>query len=348
MKPFLQKIILICVFFSPTFMFAQEKWSSPEVAQMYADGVIYIAAGNYTKAIITFKQALLLDPGKTSVLKKLGRAQYLSGNYDDAVQTINSIGGIPGADDECYQLQAACFEAQKHYKQASAVLQAGMVKYPYSGLLYHERGHLYYLQREHEDALAAWLDGIAKDPGYPLNYYEASLVYLGTNKVVWGLLYGEIFLNMEHDTIVDLEIKKKLFAGYKTLFDNIAENKPGAKQDRDTTNFEAAVLRTYSMLTPVVSDGISTTRLTMVRTRFLMDWFSVNSSKFPFSLFSYQDELIRTGHFDIYNEWLFGEAENIQEYKAWNVFHEGDMNRFKEWQKSHRYRPVTRDFYYRK
>jgi len=168
------------------------------------------------------------------------------------------------------------------------------------------------------------------------------MAYLGSEHVLWGLLYGEIFLNIEHDTTGDDELKTRLFTGYKTMFDNFANGIP----DRNNTGtFENAVLRVYSSLTPVISDGITTDNLTMVRARFFMDWFSGYAKKYPYSLFSYQDNLIRSGHFDIYDQWLFGKAEGLPQYEAWNNFHEGDIDRFLKWRSTAKLQPVTADFY---
>ena len=154
---------------------------------------------------------------------------------------------------------------------------------------------------------------------------------------------------MSHDTTGDDMLKNKLFKAYKTMFDNFAQGeapqygKPVKHAPVNT--FEDAVQQVYSALTPVVSDGITTENLTMARTRFLMEWFSAHSKKYPFSFFSYLDNIIRSGHFDMYNEWLFGKAESATEYKAWNEFHEGDMQRFLLWKSANQFIPTGNDFY---
>jgi hypothetical protein len=109
----------------------------------------------------------------------------------------------------------------------------------------------------------------------------------------------------------------------------------GQTRDQKAAGFESSVLSVYQMLTPVVSDGITTENLVMVRTRFLMDWFRQYGEKYPFTLFSYLDGLIRLGKFEIYNEWLFGAAESEVDYESWNQFHEGDIDRFLKWKETH-------------
>jgi len=99
------------------------------------------------------------------------------------------------------------------------------------------------------------------------------------------------------------------------------------------------------MLTPVVSDGFTTETLTMLRVRFLMDWFAQYDGEYPFAFFTYQQDLIKNGRFDVYNEWLFGAAESETEYRAWNLYHEGDMERFLKWRALHLFVAEAGAFY---
>jgi tetratricopeptide (TPR) repeat protein len=321
--------------------YAQDTWPSPEVAQMYRHAISYMDNGNFKDAVTTFKQAILLAPDKMVLYRDMGRAQYLSGDYAEAEKSISSFLSMhePAADAQCYQLLAASGAALGKYKDARKAIKEGLVRFPDSGILYRELGNIYHKEKKQDAALNAWIDGIEKAPAYSGNYYEAARVYLATDNVLWGLLYGEIYLCMERDTTGAQELKRLLFSGYKTMFDNIAKL-PAAKdgnvfKSATVNGFEAAVMNTYVSLTPVVSDGITTENLTMVRTRFLMDWFLAYAKKYPFSLFSYEDEMVRTGHFDIDNEWLFGKAERAEQFEAWNKFHDGDLDRFMSWQRVH-------------
>jgi len=339
---------------------AQENWPSPEVEQMYRHTQEYMARGDLNDAVITYKQMITLAPDKTILYKELGNAFYLSGKFEAAEETLTTVCAKPQADPICYQLLALSQAAQKdpseankkhnqQDKKAIATLQKGLERFPLAGLLYHEKGKILSVEDKPEDALNAWLDGISKEPDYAPNYFEASLCYLKSKKVMWGLLYGEIYLDMQHDSVGDENIKNKLFAGYKTMFDGFApeETPHFGKPQRVKTakNFEEAVAEVYSRLTPVMSDGMSTENLTMVRVRFLMDWFSTYGNTYPFSLFSYDDTLVSYGRFDIWNEWIFGKAESVPEYDAWNTFHDGAITRTRAWQSAHLLHPAMQDNY---
>ena len=133
------------------------------------------------------------------------------------------------------------------------------------------------------------------------------------------------------------------------MFDNIVSGNTtefGKTQEHTAAiSFIDTIQQIYRSLTPVVSDGITTENLTMVRTRFLMDWFTNNAAKYPYSLFVYQDYLLKNGLFDIYNEWLFGKVESIVEYNAWNQFHPGEIDLFLEKKHAYRFHPLSTDAY---
>ena len=80
--------------------------------------------------------------------------------------------------------------------------------------------------------------------------------------------------------------------------------------------------------------GINTEVLTMIRTRFILDWYEKNAAKFPFRLFDYQQQLIREGMFDAYNQWLFGATENLAAYDNWIKTHAEEYNGFNAFQRS--------------
>lgn len=326
--------------------YGQDGWPSPEVEQMYHHAQEYTTLGNYKDAITTYRQAIVLAPAKFVLYKSLGQTLYLSGNYKEAEQTLQPISEKQEADEACFYYLAASQAAQDKTKSAIATLKKGLSRFPAAGILYYETGKVFESEKKHENALDAWVEGIHKAPAYPGNYYEVARIYMDTAKdadhVIWGLLYGEIYLNIAPDTTGEAAFKTMLFAAYKTMFDNIASVN---KLETPANSFIDAVQQTYLALTPVVSDGITTDNLIMVRTRFLMDWSIKYGHQYPYSLFNYQDYLVRNGLFDIYNEWLFGKAESITEYNAWNQFHPREMDIFLEKKQAHMLHPLITDAY---
>ena len=325
-------------------------WPSPEVEEMYKQGREYLMAGNFQQAIITFQQGIQLAPNQLLFYRDLGKAYYLAGDNKNAEATLEPILKSEQADDISFQTMAACQVADNEKKKAKSTLQKGLERFPNSGILYHDLGKLYEANNELVYALQTWLDGIHKDPTYHVNYYEAARTYMDSKKVVWAILYGEIFVNIERETPRSYEVRGMLMDAYKQLYTTMplaAAPKFGKHktENEEAGNFETAVTSTFMRLAPVVTDGINVENLTMLRTRFIMDWNLRYAQQYPFSLFYYQDQLLRSGNFDIYNEWLFGKVDNEQEFEAWKKFHADAFPQFNAWATQHKLEPIAGDFY---
>jgi hypothetical protein len=317
---------------------AQERWPSPEVEQLYTNAAGNLARGDYAGALTLCRQGLALAPGSVSFRRLQGRARYHSGDYAGADSTLSTLlaGGIE--DTGSYRLVALSKAALGKIKQAQFVLSSGMGRFPTAGMLYYERGLLARMPGGEDDAGPWWLKGIGKDHSCPANFAAQALEDLASGELAWGLLYAETFLAMPHDTAGDDSMKKKLLAGWTSFFASLPA--PAAKKQSE---FSKAFYDIYTSLTPVMSDGVTTANLVMVRTRFIMDWLANYRGKLWHPLFDYQNELVARGKFEIYNEWLFGRAESETEYRAWNEFHPGDIARFSEWRQQHSYQPGGTD-----
>src|SRR5207344_2726491 len=104
------------------------------------------------------------------------------------------------------------------YKECDKMYREGLVKFPNSGVLYSEYGDLLTTTQSTDAAITYWEKGIKADPNYSSNYYFAAKYYAQKGNVIWGLLYSEIFVNIESFTKRTEEIKSILFGGYQKLF----------------------------------------------------------------------------------------------------------------------------------
>ncbi len=315
----------------------QETGLSPELKQMYRNVEQYRQLGNYKDAIITLKQLLVLAPGHNTLITELGNLYYVSGEYSLAAETLEPLMKEPHSSDTVFQLLAASQMVQKEFKKANNTLNKGQAGFPSSCMLFYRRGQLCMLQQDNDAAIQAWQAGIQACPGEPLNYLEAARAYLNTDNKIEGLMLGEAYLAMRSDTAGNDSVKKMIFEGWKNYFVTLADKKPG----KNTGKGSAQIIDDYyRMLTPVVSDGITTENLTMVRTRLLMEWVANQPRPGRGDLFEYQDDLIRNGRFDMYNEWLFGKAEHEGQYNAWLKFHDYEMEQFLKWRSANPFKPV--------
>jgi len=85
--------------------------------------------------------------------------------------------------------------------------------------------------------------------------------------------------------------------------------------------------------------------LNMIRTRFILDWFSSNNLKYPYKLFDYQQQLIREGMFEAYNAWLFGPIDNLSAFDQWTRNNAESYSRFTTFQKGRVFKMPQGQYY---
>ena len=349
MSVFWRYIIICFIGLFPTSNAAgQVAWPTPEVERLYDEARAFHSNGNLREAIIRYQQAIQIAPEIVLLYRELAQAYYLAKGYNEAMNTLQPIIDQGKADPETYKIMAQSLIGVKESKKAKKLLRQAVEEYPNSGSLYHLMGKMFMQDNEVAYALESWLDGIEKDPTYHINYYEAATTYMNTNKVVWAIIYGEMFINLEQQTRRSHDIRLMVFEAYKKLFNSLSTGdipKFGSSERDGTAGFEEAVYDTYIKLSPVMSDGVYTENLIMLRTRFLMDWTLKYAAKYPFSLFARHNNMITNGYFDSYNQWLFGKVENLQQYDNWKKFHDKALPQLESWLQRNPYRPTSSDFY---
>ena len=162
------------------------------------------------------------------------------------------------------------------------------------------------------------------------NYYNAAKFYYMSSDKVWGLIYGEMFINLESYSRRTPEIKGMLLEGYKKLF---TESDMMKNQDLKS-DFVKAFLTTMKNQAQVINAGVTPETLSALRTRFVLEWFDKHALSFPFRLFEYQQQLAKAGLFDAYNEWIFGAAGNLSSFQQWTATHSEEYGKFTTFQKN--------------
>ena len=318
-----KRFIVLLVMLWVTGLHAQDVLQLRETARTFQ------RQGDNENAILVLNKAATLEPNNPDVQKELGIAYYVSRQYDQALQVMKPLSERADADEQVYQITALIYRGKQDFKEADRIYKLGLKKFPKSGLLYSEYGDLLELK---EAGLARgiqmWEKGIELDPEYPNNYYHAAKYYLNTETGVWGLLYGEIFVNLESFTARTTEMKNLLLDGYKKTFAF------GVVTQKANSPFEEKFLADLRKQASLVSNGVNAEALTALRTRFILDWNNETAPKFPFQLFNLHRNLLQEGLFDSYNQWLFGSVDNITAYQAWTSTHPGEYGSFNKYQRN--------------
>ena len=327
-------------FFSFIILFAALTAAAQTATELHETARTFMRQGDYANAILVLNRAIKMEPKNIEIAKDLGLNYYFSKDFSKALEVYKPILERPDADDQCFQVAGDIYQAMDDPKEAEKVYKKGLKQFPKSGPLYNELGALLFAQKDYS-AVKQWEKGIEMDPGFSKNYYNASRYYYFTTDKVWSILYGEIFLNIEPSSVLTPEIKNILLEGYKKLFADADLNKTAVGQPA----FVQAFLQTMNKQTNLAASGINTESLTMIRTRFILDWYNDFGTKFPFKLFELQRQLMQDGMFDAYQHWIFTAAQNLPAYQNWITVNANEYNELTRFQKGRIFRIPLGQYY---
>jgi tetratricopeptide (TPR) repeat protein len=300
----------------------------------------FMKTGDHDNAVLVLNKALQTSPDDEQLLQDITLAYYYKKDFAQARGYAKKLLDRDEADIASYQIAGTVFRALEETKEAEKLYKKAMKKYPSSGVLYSEYGELLWSKND-EGAIAEWERGIQADPSYAGNYYHASSYYFFTKDKIWSVIYGEIFVNMEYLTERAREIKEQLLKAYKEklfLAGNSEENRPSSP-------FAQAVYDTYAKQSSLTAKGVTVETLTMIRTRFILDWYAQNAAKYPFRLFEYHQQLLRSGMFEAYNQWLFGPIENLAAFDQWTRTNSEAYRKFTTFQRGRVFKLPAGQFY---
>lgn len=337
-------LLFLCLI--PLVSRAQQDYN-PELKRMEESARSFLNRGDHANAIMMYNQAIRLAPGDVPLRRDLAYAYFLSGNAQKAKEVIDPVLSSGQADEQTYQVAGAVENVLGNTAKARRILNQGLSRFPNSGILYNSRGNILNAAQKSKDALKSWNKGIEVEPGLAINYYHAAKYYHVNDQAVWALIYGEIFVNLEPGSARSSEIKKLIIDAYRKLFSPGKEERlPSFNKSAGTTRqegFEALFTSTMLHNATAISDGLQLESLIMLRTRFILDWNRKGVHQYPFTLFTYHDKLLREGHFDAYNQWLFGAVDNSQAFSLWIKTNNKAYSAFETWFKRNPLQPAAYD-----
>ncbi len=302
----------------------------------------FMRSGDFDNAIIVLNRALQSDNKNLELQKDLVMSYYLKRDYEKALVGVEALVDRDDADVVTYQIAGNVYKALEQVKDCDKLYKKALKKFPKSGPLYSEYGELLWATKNYE-AIEQWEQGIKVDPAYSGNYYNAALFYFYTKDKVWNLVYGEIFINMESLGERGAAMKQLLLQGYKEKLFAEADLMKGEEDNK--SGFAKTFLQAMADQSSLANQGLTTETLTMIRTRFILDWYSKNAARYPHRLFDYHRQLLSEGMFNAYNQWLFGQTENLAAYDNWTKTHAEEYNGFNNFQKSRVFRMPPNQYY---
>jgi tetratricopeptide (TPR) repeat protein len=318
-----------------TYCYAQD------ASQLHENAKNFMRQGDYPNAILILNRAIVLQPANLEIAKDLGLNYYFAKDYSKALDMMKPLLDREDADDQCFQITGDIYLALEQPKDCEKVYRNGLKLLPNSGALHNELGKLLWMQKDYS-AIKQWEKGIEMDPGFAGNYFNASKFYYFSKDKVWSLIYGEIFLNIDPQSFYSPEMKNILLEGYKKLFADADLE----KSNSDKTRFALAFLKTMNKQSSLAASGINAETLTMIRTRFILDWYANYANEFPLKLFDLQQQYIKEGLFDAYNQWVFATAQNLPAYQNWTTTHIQEYNELNRFLKTRIFKPAKGQYYH--
>lgn len=309
---------------------------------LHENAKTFMRQGDFNNAIIILTRALQMDKNNLEMQKDLVMSYYYKRDYEKALDGVKTLIDRDDADVVTYQIAGNVYKALEEVKECDKVYKKGLKKFPNSGPLYSEYGELLWAKKDFS-AIEQWEKGIQVDPAYSGNYYNAARFYFYTKDKVWSLIYGEIFVNMESLSDRGAAMKQLLLEGYKEKL--FADANLMAGQEKNKNEFSKAFLDCMSKQSSLANHGITTETLTMIRSRFILEWFDKYASRFPYKLFEYQRQLLQEGIFNAYNQWLFGTIENLATYDNWTKTHDEEYKNFTAFQKTRVFKMPPGQYY---
>jgi tetratricopeptide (TPR) repeat protein len=290
-------------------------------------------------------QLVLQQPSGMNYLYELAFHHCIKKEFDIAISKLTPVLDNKNVNDQIYQLLGHIYDVKGQKELAKQTFQKGLKKFPDSGPLYLESAMLPLAAGKYDEALAFIEKGIELDPAFPSNYYYAARIYCNSDDKVWGLIYGEIFMNLERNTYRTLEISKLLYDTYQKSirftsdstclvnFSDVGSYKITGSGDATKLSMSYG-LNVYQPVISMSVFGIQKFDLASVcriRSRFIQYYFSSGANKkYPVILFDYELSMWNNNLLDAYSYWLLQKG-NEKEYLQWKEKNKDAFNAFMLW-----------------
>lgn len=338
-------IIFIFLVSLSQFAFTQNK---KEVALTKAiEAINMMDNGKIDESIVLLKECLELDPKNFTYSYEMAYAYYIKEDYKESIRILESIMNHKDVTDQLFQLLGNAYDVINESNKALEVYDKGLKKFPKSGRLYLEKGNVFWGKQKYEEALPFYEKGIEIDPSFPSNYYRATLIYCGSSESVWGIIYGEIFMNLERNSKRTREISKLLYSTYKKNI-TISEEKTKIEfcdviiRAENVINKNeiklpfCAIFGKVFILSTINIKSVNQNTLDKIRTTFIENYFQMEYHKtYPNELYNYQKKIIDAGHFEAYNHWILMKGDE-DEFDLWYSENKDKYEKFINWFTDHK------------
>ena len=301
--------------------------------------------GDIEKSLKLLEEAKKLDPKNIDYPYEIAYAQYIKEDFKAAAKTLEPLTKHDDVNDQVYQLLGNSYSRNGQREKAIETYEKGMNKFPNSGKLHLERGNMELAAEEYGKALDFYEKGIAVDPEFPSNYYWAARIYCSSTEEVWGMIYGEIFMNLERNSKRTVEISKLLYDTYKSQIQFTSDTSFSVSFSQNATinisdlsdpgnlklPYGIGVYEPTLMISMLTVKSIDINSLDKIRSSFIDNYFNNGHDKtYPNVLFSYQKKVKEAGHIEAYNHWILMKGDE-NGFDTWLSANKDKWDEFVKW-----------------
>lgn len=297
--------------------------------------------GKIDESIAMLKESEKLDPKNYLYLYEIAYAHVLKKDYDKALKILKKLKRYKTINSQVYQMSGNCYSYLGNPEKAIKEYEEGMSKFPNAGNLHLEKGNVYLGQENYKEAIKNYELGIQVDPMFPSNYFRLAKLFLDSKDKLSGLIYGEIFMNLERTTPRTKEMSKLLFETYQSAIiindENIGIEFCEIILDADALSKEpelklplCAVFGKNFIMAIIDEKEINLSTLANIRSKFLENYYQEDFENYPNVLFEYHKKMVDYNLFDAYNHYVFQMGAQPQ-FDSWLEDHQNEYELFTNW-----------------
>ena len=202
--------------------------SKPQVTKKIAEGIKLRDGGKSGEAYAAFEEAQALDPDSKDVRFQIAYTHFVKA--DDMGLSVSkwlkSPEGIDNVSQEAFEMRIGNYKLFQLRDKAIAAYEEGVKKYPGYGPLYFQRGWMEYSYSKGrpDRGLEFFEKGVVAAPAYANNYYYSAVINCDIGDKMWGLIYGEYFMNLNRNTVLTDKMSKLLCDTYSTYIATLVNN----------------------------------------------------------------------------------------------------------------------------
>lgn len=332
-------LLIITFFLTPNLSIAQ---GDKEKALAKGNEAIKLMDnGQIEESIKLLEESINLDPENIDYPYEMGFAYYISKNYEKCIDILTDLKKRKDTNSQVFQLLGNSYDIIGKREKAIDTYEDGLKKLPKSGRLYLELGGMYLVTKEYDKAISYYEKGVDVEPNYPSNYYRLAKIFISSDEEVWGMIYGEIFMNLERNSARTTEISKMLYDTYTNEIKFTSDTSFSVSFSKNAIvdlssgkaelPFGVGVYELTLMMEMLGEKSIDIHSLNRIRTRFINNYFQNNrDKKYPIVLFDFQYKVLKEGHFDAYNYWILMKGDE-NEFIKWKMENPEKWDKFLVW-----------------